>query len=160
MACSSIPSWRPRRHDHEDPGRLADLAGSLTALANERVDSDQLTERASWLKRADRPSARRPDEELGQLLQSGAVFEPSADGYIGKLTVNADGQPSLDVTITIHLGRGAIRTYEVQLEGTRSTTRAHIQVPVSDDRLVVLTYLSATILDVPDEVRKKVASSR
>jgi len=63
----------------------------LTALANERVDSDQLTERASWLKRADRPSARRPDEELGQLLQSGAVFEPSADGYIGKLTVNADG---------------------------------------------------------------------
>ena len=54
---------------------------------------------------------------------------------------------------------GIIRDYEVKIEGTRSVSGARIQLPVSDQRIVILTYLPVKI-DIPDEAREKLAASR
>ncbi|MSU70040.1 MAG: hypothetical protein EXS39_04540 [Opitutaceae bacterium] len=141
----------------------------LTALAEEGVNNAQPTARYSWLKRADRPSVRRPDQELTQFLKNSASIEVSGDAYVVSIVTgnnkpgkkdDADAQASIKVTITVHLSGGVIRTYEVKLEGTMIATSAYIPVPMSDDRIVILTYLPVTKLDVPEEARAKLSAAR
>jgi len=53
-----------------------------------------------------------------------------------------------------------LRSYEVKIEGARNFARAGIQIPINDDRIVVLTYVPVTRLDVPDEAREKLKARR
>ena len=53
----------------------------LSALADERVRGQGLTPRYRWLRRADRPEIRRPDQELVPFLTSSMAFETSGDTY-------------------------------------------------------------------------------
>jgi hypothetical protein len=135
----------------------------LTALADEETNNTEATTRYLWLKRADRPSVRRPDQELASLLKGVNNFEPSGDGYIVRILLGSedeDAPASLRVTLTLHVTRSVIRTYEVYIEGTRSTARGHVQVPVTEDRIVIVTYLPVTKLDVPEEARARLATTR
>ena len=65
-----------------------------------------------------------------------------------------------DVAVTMHLRGGVIRDYEVSIEGTQRYTRSRVQLQVSDQRIVVLTYLPVTKIDLPEEARAKLESAR
>jgi len=139
----------------------------LTALAEERISGNTLTPRQTWLRRADRPDVRRPDEELVPFLNSGGRFEAAGDSYVAKGRVRADGAPSsgvddgaptLEVEVTMHVRNGIIRDYEISLEGTRPVTRARIQVPISEKRIVILTYLPINRINIPEDAREKLVT--
>lgn len=141
----------------------------LTAQAEERLRSGGVTPRQIWLRRADRPDVRRPDQELVPLLRSPVTFTGSGDSYTARLRLGAGGSgkadeqdsaPSINVAVTINLRDGVIRDYEVKVEGTRSVSRARVQVPVSDQRIVILTYVPVSKIDIPDEAREKLTASR
>lgn len=135
----------------------------LTAQAEERMKADTATERAIWLRRADRPDVRRPDEELVPLLKGSIRFEEIApDTFSGKGTIRAgssrsgdedDSSPVYDITVTLYLRGGVVRNYDVSLEGTRRVGRSRIAV--GDHRSVVLTYVPVARVDVPAEVRDR-----
>jgi hypothetical protein len=135
----------------------------LTAQADERMRGDTATERSIWLKRADRPDVRRPDEELVPLLTSPMKFEEIApDTFAGRGIIRPgssskvdpeDAGPTYEYTITLHLRGGVVRDYEVSLEGTRRVARSRIAV--SDHRSVVLTYVPLARVAVPAEVRDR-----
>ncbi len=139
----------------------------LTAQADERVRDSGVTDRTIWLRRADRPDTRRPDQELIGLLKINPPFETvSTDSYLTRFRVGADGQSaSTDdssgyaVTIKLNLRSGMIRDYEVSVEGTRAVTRSRIKVPVTEHRIVILTYVPIRRVDVPSEARAKLASA-
>jgi hypothetical protein len=134
----------------------------LTLQAEERMADGGPTARYVWLRRADRPDIRRPDQELTPLLKSNAVFESVApDTYVvtGK-SGGDDPQQTYDVTITIHLRGGVIRDYEISLEGSRPVTRARVKVPIKEHRIVILTYVPVTRLVVPAEAKEKLKSAR
>jgi hypothetical protein len=141
----------------------------LTAQAEERLRGKAPTARYLWLRRADRPDLRRPDQELAPFLKSSGEFETLADSYIAKIRSRAGdptkpnedaSEPGTNVTVTMNLRGGIIRDYEVKLEGTRRETRARIAIPVSDQRIVVLTYVPVSRIDIPPEAREKLKAAR
>ena len=141
----------------------------LTAQAEERMRGQTPTARYLWLRRADRPDIRRPDQELVPFLKSGGEFEALADSYVVKIRSRAgdpakpnedDAEPGTNVTVTMNLRGGMIRDYEVKIEGTRRATRARISVPVSEQRMVILTYLPVSRIDIPYEAREKLKQVR
>ena len=141
----------------------------LTAQAEERLRGQAPTPRYLWLRRADRPDVRRPDQELVPFLKSNAEFEALADSYVTKLRSRAgdpskpnedDAEPGTNVTVTMNLRGGMIRDYEVKIEGTRRATRARISLPVSEQRIVILTYVPVGRIDVPFEAREKLSAAR
>jgi hypothetical protein len=139
----------------------------LDALADEQVRNDAATPRSVWLKRADRPFLRRPDQELGVFLRGEHEFEISGDAYTTKLEVSAGGadkstedSPSpMTLIYTLHVTDGVIRTYEVHTEYTRTTDRARVKVPSTDDLLAIVTYLPVAKLDVPEEAWGKLKAA-
>lgn len=141
----------------------------LTAQAEERLRGQAPTQRYLWLRRADRPDIRRPDQELVPFLKSSGEFESLADSYIAKIRSRAgdpskpnedETEPATNVTVTMNLRGGVIRDYEVKIEGTRRATRARISVPVSEQRIVILTYVPVGRIDIPHEAREKLKSAR
>ncbi len=141
----------------------------LTAQAEERLHGQAPTVRYNWLRRADRPDIRRPDQELVPFLKSSGQFEATGDGYIARIRSRAgdpakpnedETEPATNVTVTMNLRSGIIRDYEVKIEGSRRATRARISVPVTDQRIVILTYLPITRIEVPAEARDKLKSAR
>ena len=139
----------------------------LTALAAEQLQNDKVTPRYLWLRRSDRPDLRRPDEELLPLLKSARTFAGDGDSYSvhGRINPNgateagADDSPgAIEIDVTVKLKNGLIRDYEVKVETTRAVSRARVQIPVSDQRIVILTYLPVSKIDLPDEVRGKLQS--
>ena len=141
----------------------------LTAQAEERLRSQTSTPRAVWLRRADRPEVRRPDQELVPFLKSTGKFETSGNSYTTHLS-NRKGDPTqpneeepdraINVTLTMNLRGGFIRDYEVKIETTQRSNRARLAIPVSEQRIVVLNYMPVTRLDVPPEVREKLHAAR
>lgn len=142
----------------------------LTAQAEARVQSQTATDRFQWLRRADRPDVRRPDQELGPLLRGANVdYETTAEGYIARIRSRAgdpakpnddDTEPATNVTLVLNLRGGVIRDYEVKIEGIRRATRARVAVPISEQRIVIVTYVPVSRLDVPPEAREKLAAAR
>jgi hypothetical protein len=141
----------------------------LTAQAEERLRGQAPTPRYLWLRRADRPDIRRPDQELVPFLKSNAEFESLADSYVAKIRSRAgdpsrpnedETEPATNVTVTMNLRGGVIRDYEVKIEGTRRATRARISVPVSEQRIVILTYVPVSRVDIPHEAREKLKAAR
>lgn len=137
----------------------------LTAQAEERLGSQGTTPRYVWLRRADRPDIRRPDQELVPFLKGNAEFESQPDGFIARMPGREakgkeDAEPAIDATVTMHLRGGIIRDYEVKLEGTRRATRARIAVPVSEQRIVIITYVPVNRIEIPAEARAKLAAAR
>jgi hypothetical protein len=140
----------------------------LTAQAEERMRGQAPTPRYIWLRRADRPDIRRPDQELVPFLKSNGEFESTGDGYIARIRSRAgdparpnedDAEPATEVTVTMNLRGGMIRDYEVKIEGTRRATRARIAVPVSEQRIVILTYLPVSRIDIPSEAQDKLKAA-
>jgi hypothetical protein len=140
----------------------------LTAQAEERLRGQAPTQRYLWLRRADRPDIRRPDQELVPFLKSNGEFESLADTYIAKIRSRAgdpakpnedETEPATNVTVTMNLRGGIIRDYEVKIEGTRRATRARISVPVSEQRIVILTYVPVSRIDIPYEAREKLKAA-
>ncbi|MBI4626690.1 MAG: hypothetical protein HY736_26155 [Verrucomicrobia bacterium] len=136
----------------------------LTAQAEERMGGGGPTPRFLWLRRADRPDVRRPDQELVPFLKSTGDFFVSGDSYVVQRRIRPEGSsksaaedaaPASEVAVTMNLRSGLIRDYEVKIEGTRAVTRARVQVPVSDQRIVILTYLPVSKIPLPDEAREK-----
>ncbi|MDP3072456.1 MAG: hypothetical protein Q8N18_19340 [Opitutaceae bacterium] len=141
----------------------------LTAQAEERMRGQTPTPRFQWLRRADRPEVRRPDLELAPLLKSPHNFESTGEGYVVRLRSRSgdpakptddDAEPATTVTVTMNLRAGVIRDYEVKLEGVSRVTRARVPLPVSDQRIVILTYLPVTRIDIPEEAREKLKAAR
>jgi hypothetical protein len=141
----------------------------LTAQAEERIRAQAPSHRYNWLRRADRPDIRRPDQELVPLLKSNLEFEFTGDSYIARIRSRAgdpskptedETEPATNVTVTMNLRSGIIRDYEVKIEGTRRATRARISVPVSEQRIIILTYVPISRIDVPHEAREKLNSAR
>jgi hypothetical protein len=140
----------------------------LTAQADERMKADTATERAIWLRRADRPDVRRPDEELLPLLKSSMKFEEiAADTFAARGLIRTgssasndeeDAAPAYEITVTLYLHGGVIRNYDVAIEGTRRVARSRIAV--SDHRSVVLTYVPIAHVNVPADVRDRMRSSK
>src|SRR5688572_1219854 len=141
----------------------------LTAQAQERLRGQAPTPRYNWLRRADRPDIRRPDQELVPFLKSSAEFESTGDGYVARIRSRAgdpakpnedDAEPATNVTVTMNLRGGMIRDYEVKIEATRRATRARISVPVTEQRIVILTYVPISRIDIPPEAREKLQNAR
>ena len=59
------------------------------------------------------------------------------------------------MTVTINLGKGIVRDYEVRINATQSIARTRVQLPISEQRIVILTYLPVSRLTIPDEAREK-----
>lgn len=142
----------------------------LSALADERMRGQGATPRFRWLRRADRPDVRRPDQELVPFLKSTASFELVGDAYTvrahvlpdGTLTTEPeDGQSAGNISVTMNLSGGTLRDYEVKLETTaRANTRMRVQVPISDQRIVIITYLPVSRINIPDEAREKLKAAK
>jgi hypothetical protein len=141
----------------------------LTALSNERLTAETATPRLIWLRRADRPDIRRPDEELTPMLKSNVKFaEVASNCFVasGRLSASGssksedDSSAGYDVTVTMNLRGGVIRDYEVVIETSRRVTRSRVSFPVSDHRSVVITYLPKARVDVPQEVRDRLKAMK
>jgi hypothetical protein len=139
----------------------------LTAQAEESLRAQSASPRYIWLRRADRPEVRRPDQELSPFLKSTGEFQVNGSTYIAHLRMNSsgapatgeDGEPTTNVTVTMNLRGGNIRDYEIKTEGTRRT-RGRIAVPVSDQRIVIITYVPVSRIDIPPEARQKLEAAR
>lgn len=141
----------------------------LTAQAEERIRSQTPTARYLWLRRADRPDIRRPDQELVPFLKSSGNFEFNGEGYVAQIRSRAgdpsqpnsdDAEPGVQVRVAMNLRNGMIRDYEVKIDTTRRATRARIAVPISEQRIVILTYVPVNRIDIPEEARAKLAATR
>ncbi len=137
----------------------------LTALSDERLRAEGTTPRMVWLRRADRPDVRRPDEEIVPLLKSNVKFEEVAtDSFVasGRIGAKDDDDPTsgYDITVTLNLRGGVVRDYEVLIATSRRVTRARVAVPVSEHRSVVLTYVPKARVPVPQEVRDKLKAMK
>ena len=141
----------------------------LTAQAEERLRAQKPSERYLWLSRADRPNIRRPDQELVPFLKSAGEFESTGDGYIARIRSRAgdpakpnedDAEPATNVTVTMNLRAGMIRDYEVKIDATRRATRARIAIPVTEQRIVIVTYVPVSRIDIPAEAREKLQAAR
>lgn len=101
-------------------------------------------------------------------LRSNAQFEFNGASYTVHLRSRSgdparpnedDAEPATQVTVTMNLRGGMIRDYEVKLEGASRDNRARITVPVSEQRIVVITYVPVTRIDIPSEAREKLAAA-
>ncbi|MBL9199193.1 MAG: hypothetical protein JNL39_01750 [Opitutaceae bacterium] len=154
---------------HTPEGWLSDRE-ILTAQADARVNSRTATEHFQWLRRADRPDVRRPDQELGPLLRGANVdYETTGEGYIARIRSRAgdpakpnddEAEPGTSVTLVLNLRGGVIRDYEVKIEGIRRATRARVAVPISEQRIVVITYLPVSRIEAPAAALEKLAAVR
>lgn len=132
----------------------------LTAMAEERINTGAPSVRYLWLRKADRPDIVRPDEELPSIVRAATECEVSGDAYTLRIHFDATareraGLGSLDITAIINVRSGVIRDYQLTVQGSRNLARAGLQLPLSDDRFVILTYLPVRRLDVPDEALAK-----
>ncbi len=140
----------------------------LTAQAEERISGGTLTPRAIWLRRADRPEVFRPDQELLPLLKTDIDFDVSGNTYTGTVLLDGEGAPiepgsaapDLTVTFALNVQDGTIRDYELKLEGTRRISRARVPVPISEHRIVIITYVPVSRIDIPDEAQSKLEMIR
>ena len=137
----------------------------LTAMAEERIASTAPSPRYQWLRRADRPDIRRPDEELPAAVKAASEFEISGDTYVAHIHIGDDARErsslsALEVTLTVHLRGGVVRDYQLTVQGSRTIARAGVALPLSDDRFVILTYLPVRRLDVPEEAWAKVKPAK
>lgn len=141
----------------------------LTAQAEERLRGREPTPRYLWLRRADRPDVHRPDLELVPFLKSSGTFDFTGDSYIARLRSRAgdpakpnddDTEPATNVTVTMNLRGGIIRDYEVKIEGTRRTSGARLPISVSEQRIVILTYVPVNRIDIPADAAEKLAAAR
>jgi hypothetical protein len=139
----------------------------LSAQAEERMRADTATDRAIWLRRADRPDVRRPDEELVSFLNSSMQFEETAsDTFVGRAVIRSgggkadedDSSPAYQLTVTLRLRGGVVRDYEVSVEGRQRVARS--KIAVGEYRSVVLTYVPMARVNVPPEVRERAKDSR
>lgn len=140
----------------------------LSAIAEERVRGG-MSPRHRWLRRADRPEIRRPDQELVPFLKSEASFEASGNSYVvrGRIRTDGsmaseedDGQTNAYVVVTMNVQGGVVRDYEVKVDSTRRMARARIQIPVSDQRIVIITYLPTTKLALSDDALQKLKAAK
>ena len=146
---------RPRKQSI-DPGRErtrrrgkiehAIFLGQLAAVGGGRVILRREAQRAS------RQARQRSREQRHARLRS-------RGGDPGKPN-ETDDEPGSSVTVTMNLRNGVIRDYEVKVEATRRATRARISIPVSDQRIVILTYLPISRIDVPTEAKEKLKVAR
>jgi hypothetical protein len=136
----------------------------LTAQAEERLQGGAATPRFLWLRRADRPDVRRPDQELVPFLNASGDFVASGDSYVVQRRIRPEGSskssaedatPAAEVILTMNLRSGLIRDYELKIEGTQPVTRARLPVKVSDQRIVIITYLPVSRIAIPDDARAK-----
>ena len=138
----------------------------LTAMAEERMKESAPSPRYQWLRRADRPDTRRPDEELAAAVGAAKEFSIEGDSYSARIRVGGDGDPestsrtAFEVTLVVNVRNGVVRDYQLKVEGSRSLARPGIKVPLSDDRFVILTYLPVRKLDVPDEAWSKLKETK
>ena len=141
----------------------------LTAQAEERIKHETATPRSVWLRRADRPDIRRPDEELVPFLKSNATFDFDGESYLTQIRSRGgdpsqpnryEGEPAIDVTVRMNLRNGVIRDYEVSIAAIRRATRARVQVPISEQRITILTYVPVSRIDLPEEARAKLQAAR
>ncbi|MCX6950914.1 MAG: hypothetical protein NTV51_01815 [Verrucomicrobia bacterium] len=137
----------------------------LTGISEERINQSAPTARALWLRRADRPDIRRPDAELMAVLRSATEFEVNGDTYITRISLGEDarernGLSALQVTLAVNLRGGVVRDYQLTVQGSRTLARVGAEIPLSDDRFVILTYLPVRKLDVPDEAWAKLKAAR
>lgn len=137
----------------------------LTAISEERIKNNGQSARFQWLRRADRPDTRRPDEELISAVKAATEFEVNGDTYVTRIVPSEavrerSGFNSFQVTLTVNVRNGVVRDYQLTLQGTRPVARAGVNLPLSDDHFVILTYLPVRKLDVPDEAWAKLKGSR
>ncbi len=138
----------------------------LTAIAEERMKDSAPSSRYQWMRRADRPDIRRPDEELPAAVAAAKEFSLDGDSYSTRIRMSADGDPdptsgnAFEVTLVVNVRHGVVRDYQLKVEGSRSVARAGVKVPLSDDRFVILTYLPVRKLEVPDEAWTKLKDGR
>ncbi len=141
----------------------------LTAQAEERLGNRPPSARALWLRRADRPDVRRPDQELVPFLKSNLPVEFNGDSYVIKVRSRNgdpsqpnenDSEPAVDVVVTMNVRNGMIRDYEVKVAATRRITRARLPISVSDQRIAVITYLPVSRIDIPAEAEAKLQAAR
>jgi hypothetical protein len=142
----------------------------LTAQAEERLRGGAPTPRAIWLRRADRPDVRRPDEELAPLLKAPVEFETvDSSTFIVRRDVKPatsakndddDVAAEFSVTITLRLRNGAVRDYEVEVVGSRRDLRSRVKVPVNDHRIVILTHVPMARVNVPAEARERLKTAK
>lgn len=135
----------------------------LTAQAEERIRNAAPTAKGVWLRRADRPDIRRPDEELTALIGSAtSIQRTTSDTYVARSRVSSanGGTEDYQVTCTINLRSGVIRDYEVAVEGTRAMLRSRARVPVNELRIIVISYAPVQRVDVPEAARDKLSAPR
>jgi hypothetical protein len=137
----------------------------LTAIAEERVNNNTVSPRYQWLRRADRPDTRRPDEELVAAVRAASEFEVAGDTYVARIRLGENarevtGISELSVTLSVTVRGGVVRDYQLTVQGSRSLARVGVQLPLSDDRIVIFTYLPVRKLDVPDEAWAKLVPSK
>jgi hypothetical protein len=141
----------------------------LTAQAEERMQSQTTTSRYIWLRRADRPDIRRPDQELVPFLKSPGQFEFDGEGYITHIRSRAgdpsrpardDGEPAIDVTVRMNVRNGVIRDYEVKIEAMRRSPRSRVHEPISEQRITILTYVPVGQIVLPEEAQSKLNAAR
>ncbi len=137
----------------------------LTAIADERINTGSPSLRYLWLRKADRPDVLRPDEELPSIVRASTECDVSGDAYTLRIHFDATareraGLGSLDIIAIINVRNGVIRDYQLTVQGSRTLARAGLQLPLSDDRFVILTYLPVRKLDVPDEALAKLRPSK
>jgi hypothetical protein len=140
----------------------------LAAIAEERIRGG-MSPRHRWLRRADRPEIRRPDQELVPFLKSAADFEASGGSFVvrGRIRTDGtmaseddDGQTNAYVVVTMNVQGGVVRDYEVKVDSTRRMARARIQIPVSDQRIVIITYLPTSKLALSDDAYAKLKAAK
>jgi hypothetical protein len=137
----------------------------LNAIAEEQMLRQGATPRLRWLRQADRPNIRRPDQELVPFLKGSTPIEAVGDTFTARARLRADGsvvsepdesEASVAITIAMNVSGGVIRDYEVKLEASRPRLR----VPLTDQRIVIITYLPVTRIGIPDEARAKLRAAR
>lgn len=134
----------------------------LTQLSEERLKDAGVTPRLVWLRRSDRPDLRRPDQELVPLLKTVAEFDVAGDTYTarGRSGGEDSSLPVFNVTIAMNLRGGVIRDYEVKIEGLSRASRFNSPVTLSEQRIVVLTYVPVTRIDIPPEAHEKLRAGK
>lgn len=136
----------------------------LTAQADERLRSASPTPRLLWLRRADRPPVLRPDRELTPLLADTVTFDFNGQSYVAQFRADEAARPGEtgleNLVFTLNLRNGVIRDYEVKSDSSRRVTRARVNLAVSEHRTVILTYMPVNRIDIPDEARAKLKTSK
>lgn len=136
----------------------------LNAIAEEQMLRQGLTPRLRWLRQADRPNIRRPDQELLPFLTGNAPVEAAGDTFTVRTRLRADGtvategeeEAPMAITVAMNVSGGVVRDYEVKLEASQPRMR----VPLTEQRIVIITYVPVTRIDLPEEARAKMPSPR